>query len=121
MRMKSEGSIKDPSKIALEGVLTILTELEKSPEVRLYIVGITRNLTSRRSSYKGTGFTDLTLLAGDLTSEQALDLEAATWKVVAEERSKFPKAHEKMDKPHRRSVGGVSGLEHVYSVYAAWA
>jgi hypothetical protein len=40
---------------------------------------------------------------------------------VAEERSKFPKAHEKMDKPHRRSVGGVSGLEHVYSVYAAWA
>jgi hypothetical protein len=103
-----------------EEILPIL----KSPDVEGYAVGLTKNVKSRRASYKNNaGWKSLYVIVDNLTQEQSLELEEKYFDYLTQDKRRifYKKYHpEKRDDNHRASVGGSSPEDDsLYSLYVA--
>ena len=91
--------------------------LVRSPSLSQYLVGITANERTRRSSYEGIGFQYFFILETGLSREQALMLESALYDRIREDKTLARKYHAEKHGGHRASTGGQ--IHECYCVYVA--
>jgi hypothetical protein len=95
----------------------------RSPAVGKFVVGITAAPSARRGSYRRVGIPNFVVLAMGFAQKRALQIEAALQAACFKQEDTRSKYHlDKLDKPHRKSVGGSKrySKSRAYSIYMAW-
>lgn len=97
--------------------ITQVAAVARSPAVAQYLVGITANERTRRSSYERIGFQYFFILETVLTLQEALDLEGALFNHLHADKKLARKYHAEKKGGHRASSGGQA--RESYCVYVA--
>jgi len=90
-----------------------------------YAIGLSRNISARRASYKRINWNYFYIIEVDLTQEKALKLEKQYFDYVTsdDESIYYQKYHpDKRDENHKASIGGVgktASTNKNYAIYVA--
>ena len=107
-----------------KNLLSIIKTVIKSPDIREYKVGITKNSHRRRGEYFAVGYDHYVIVETRLPTASALQLEEYLFnRLTTDHRSityrKYRRKHR--DGSNRRSIGGVHPKAgDRYDLYIAW-
>lgn len=94
-----------------------------SPKVSAYLVGYTKNISTRRRAYKGEDIHHIFPLSENMSSDDAVLLEKELQNQCCLAKcntTRYKKYHpEKRDRCHKKSKGGISPKENICLVYMA--
>jgi len=117
-------AVNPRTKLSTDKFLAIIKTIIKSPDIREYKIGITKDSPRRRSEYIAVGYDHYVIIETRLPASGALELEEDLFKLLTTDRRSLTyRKYRKMrrDGSNRRSLGGSPPkASDRYDVYIAW-